>query len=564
MDIRKRLLSIAAASAILLGAAAALSGASAGIGAVINTAAADTVYDHTYSPLAKGFELTEEITFTTEGTSGKVRIDTEGIPIYSYDGHGNFDSTEGQIIEDIDKIYFYVGYSSKELRLYRGNSIQYDIYDFEEFENLKLKYDAVNDCFAVSRVRDSRKTSVEYEQSTMFTVTIPAKVSLGDTAEITAEDVCLYPEQALMVGLTGTSETDNTYKLKLKNGSDKIGYAVKKLDKDDAPAGDVNVGDYFLSAETDGTASQKLLFEGPLTEPQYVGTYSGTVTFTIAVFGSMHLGFTEGEYFQILYASGMTWAELAALPENSRLNIEGDYIRVNYEGRYCKIVKIDRSDNTVTAVKTTDTIITDNTAGYYPDYNMEQEDIQTLTFTAGDTTDEFYCPKGLGLTWRKADGLSMNYRSKVATHLLYVAFYYNSNYYRILKNGTDIIRCDEVLDPDGTYTVDLDHPYNYYGYPEVFTIGADSNGNYSVMIAYTSDSALWSDVIGMTENFALRADSEGYVEALFNGSYHRLVYRTTDDYYNYQYATIKAGDDFDRDYAYYYCYLDDLDKTKNA
>ena len=109
----------------------------------------------------------------------------------------------------------------------------------------------------------------------MFTVTIPAQVKLGDTVEIGLSDVFL-PERFSQVNivLDSTSEEDDSFKLRNKNDS-VIEY---KITKDDT---EVSVGDKLLSV-SEGSGTAQLKFSEPVVKASYAGSYTGTVTFSIA------------------------------------------------------------------------------------------------------------------------------------------------------------------------------------------------------------------------------------------------------------------------------------------
>jgi len=118
-------------------------------------------------------------------------------------------------------------------------------------------------------------TDVTWTSGAMYIVTIPATVALGNTATISASNVRLSVGETLNVKLTGTSDTDNAFKL--TSGSNELTYTVSK------GTDNVAVGDVILSVPA-GTATgeQVLTFNEPATAPN-AGDYTGTVTFTIAV-----------------------------------------------------------------------------------------------------------------------------------------------------------------------------------------------------------------------------------------------------------------------------------------
>ena len=120
-------------------------------------------------------------------------------------------------------------------------------------------------------------TTVNYSVDPTYTVTIPATVALGNSAEIKAEDVVVAKGSQVVVKLSGTSEKDGAFKVKSAEGAE-LTYAVKNGEKA------VAVGDAVLSVnpEIAATGSATLTFVSP-TSIQYAGEYAGTVNFTVAV-----------------------------------------------------------------------------------------------------------------------------------------------------------------------------------------------------------------------------------------------------------------------------------------
>lgn len=120
-------------------------------------------------------------------------------------------------------------------------------------------------------------TSVSYTVNPTYTVTIPASVTLGDTVTVSASDVVVPKGKQVVVKLTGTSETDSTFKLRTVEGAE-LTYTVKN------DSTDVAIGTTILAVNpTDTTnGSTTLTFVAP-TSITYAGSYSGTVTFTVSV-----------------------------------------------------------------------------------------------------------------------------------------------------------------------------------------------------------------------------------------------------------------------------------------
>lgn len=122
------------------------------------------------------------------------------------------------------------------------------------------------------------KMNVTYTVAPSYTVTIPASVTLGQTAIVSASGVKINKGQTLKVTLTKTSESDNTFKVKA-NGAE-LTYTVKK------GTTDITVGNgevLAVNSETSGDdLKAELSFIAP-TSTTFAGEYKGTVTFTASV-----------------------------------------------------------------------------------------------------------------------------------------------------------------------------------------------------------------------------------------------------------------------------------------
>ena len=120
-------------------------------------------------------------------------------------------------------------------------------------------------------------TSVTYTVQPAYTVTIPATVTLGNSVTVSAEGVKVNMGSYVAVKLTGTSETDNSFKVKTAEGAELV-YTVKNGEEN------VNIGDTVLAVNPydadKGTAT--LSFAAPASVT-YAGTYTGTVTVTVSV-----------------------------------------------------------------------------------------------------------------------------------------------------------------------------------------------------------------------------------------------------------------------------------------
>ena len=153
---------------------------------------------------------------------------------------------------------------------------------------------------AVSKSNDYN-TTITYEVAPTFTVTIPASVTLGGDATISAENVVVPKGKQVEVSIAEA----NGFKATTPEGAELI-YTVKNGDTA------VAEGDIVLAVNPkDGkTGSTTLTFVAP-TEYTYSGDYTGTVTFTVAVKDVPMINFTiDGTAYQA--EEGMTlcqWAE---------------------------------------------------------------------------------------------------------------------------------------------------------------------------------------------------------------------------------------------------------------
>ena len=125
--------------------------------------------------------------------------------------------------------------------------------------------------------KGTKTLSVTYDVAPTYTVTIPATVELGNTAEIKAENVVVEKGSQVEVKLTDTSEDDNSFKLKSNEGAE-LAYTVND------GTNDISVGDTVLTVNPDdtttGTANLTFAQSG---DAEFAGDYSGTVTFTVSV-----------------------------------------------------------------------------------------------------------------------------------------------------------------------------------------------------------------------------------------------------------------------------------------
>ena len=142
--------------------------------------------------------------------------------------------------------------------------------------------------------------NVTYTVAPTFTVTIPASVTLGEDATISAENVVVPKGKQVEVSIAEA----NGFKATTPEGAELI-YTVKNGETA------VAEGDIVLAVNPkDGkTGSTTLSFVAP-ESIQYAGTYTGTVTFTVAVKDVTKpiINFTiDGASYQA--EEGMTWGE---------------------------------------------------------------------------------------------------------------------------------------------------------------------------------------------------------------------------------------------------------------
>ena len=239
-------------------------------------------------------------------------------------------------IDKMQKVYFYwvEGPYAEEcgFTIYRdGTEVYSHVSEAEEsvwacgLEDGKL--------FFISEFVDNRGTTVTYNVDPTYTVTIPATVALGETATIKAENVVVPKGKQVEVALTEA----NDFKVATTEGAE-LTYTVKNGETE------VAEGETVLAVNPkDGkTGETTLSFVAP-TEIQYAGSYTGTVTFTVAVkpVPKTIINFTTHDNWSQMTSSyqaeeGMTWGEWVTSSYNTggytvqHYDDLGDIIRYGY------------------------------------------------------------------------------------------------------------------------------------------------------------------------------------------------------------------------------------------
>ena len=124
---------------------------------------------------------------------------------------------------------------------------------------------------------DNKTANVKYSVEPTYTVSIPATVTLGSTSTISSEDVVVEKGKQVEVTLTGTSEDDNSFKLKSAEGAE-IEYTIEN----NGSAVSLNDKVLIVNPDSSSTGDSTLSFVAP-SGVTYAGSYTGTVTFNVAV-----------------------------------------------------------------------------------------------------------------------------------------------------------------------------------------------------------------------------------------------------------------------------------------
>lgn len=127
------------------------------------------------------------------------------------------------------------------------------------------------------------ETAISYSFDPAYTVTIPASVTIGNSATVSASDVVVAEGYQVNVKITATSGDSNAFTVASNggSGSDTLEYTVKNGNTE------YKLNDTVLSVNpADGTSSGSVSLAFALADGEtalYSGTYSGTMTFTVSV-----------------------------------------------------------------------------------------------------------------------------------------------------------------------------------------------------------------------------------------------------------------------------------------
>ena len=250
-----------------------------------------------------------------------------------------------ELVGDID---IYAGSNEDDATLLAYDIFTEDPYSYEYVRFVPAKPEP-----------EIKSTTVTYEVAPTYTVTIPATVTLGETAKIEVENVVVEKGKQVEVALTEA----NDFKVATTEGAE-LTYTVKNGETE------VAEGDTVLAVNPkDGkTGETTLSFVAP-TEIQYAGTYTGSATFTIAVkpVPKTIINFTmdssdveewiPGLTANLQAEAGMTWGEWVESEYNVDDYVMGDW-GIIPEGEDWVAVCDTQTDE---LVEPTDEIIADHT-----------------------------------------------------------------------------------------------------------------------------------------------------------------------------------------------------------
>lgn len=124
---------------------------------------------------------------------------------------------------------------------------------------------------------DNKTANVKYSVEPTYMVNIPATVTLGSTSTISSEDVVVEKGKQVEITLASTSEDDNSFKLKSAEGAE-IEYTIEN----NGSAVSLNDKVLIVNPDSSSTGDSTLSFVAP-SGVTYAGSYTGTVTFNVAV-----------------------------------------------------------------------------------------------------------------------------------------------------------------------------------------------------------------------------------------------------------------------------------------
>ena len=168
------------------------------------------------------------------------------------------------------------------------------------------------------RTTDNRGANVSFDVDPAFTVTIPEKVDLANTevtATITGQDILLENDKHIVVSLTNAANTvdDTVFTVKTAEGAE-ANYQIKKGDAA------LKLNDEIIRFVYDGTENtftQELTFTAP-TNVSYAGTYTDTLTFTVAVETPVHVTGVTLEQTNVTTTYGQTvQLDATVAPDNA-------------------------------------------------------------------------------------------------------------------------------------------------------------------------------------------------------------------------------------------------------
>lgn len=291
-----------------------------------------------FAPAVLADDAVSVITIEMEDSAGDGWDDNARIAVYDVPSIEGLEETEGRIgvytlesnkgtvsftIGKNDTVYFFWMYDNVGRYNYEASfTIKRDgatIYTHsDELEECPLEN---REYLCASEPIDARGTNVSFSVEPTFTVTVPASVSLGESATIEAENVVVPKGKEVVVSLSDA----NDFKVTSAEGAE-LTYTVK------SGGNEILEGDNVLivNPRNSSLGESTLEFEAP-DEYVYSGNYTGTVTFTVAVKDASTISFTVDTEYMSFYVpglglttdlqaeEGMTWREWL----ESKYNVDG-------------------------------------------------------------------------------------------------------------------------------------------------------------------------------------------------------------------------------------------------